>query len=178
MKNAYILTFLVFVSLIVSCKSSKLPKGEQEVVNPCPTTNSKDYFRANAVGESMDQNASYDLAYTACTERLASSMNQKIEIMRDNYLADSKVGNGEDFKQKFQNLSRTIVTQSLIGVSVTCNKTVKTQEGKYKTYLAVELSATDLLNKYHQAISKDEQLKLDYDYEKFKKEFEKEMNKN
>jgi hypothetical protein len=174
------LTFLVFVGLIVSCKSSKLPKGEQFIDDPCMKDgkSSSDYFRANATGESMDQNTSYDLAYASCTERLASSMNQKIERMTDKYSEDNKVGNGEDFKQKFQNLSRTVVTQSLIGVSVTCNKTVKTQEGKYKTYLAVELSATDLLNKYHQAISKDEQLKLDYDYEKFKKEFEKEMNKN
>ncbi len=167
-----------FAVIFFSCKSGKLPKGEEEVVNPCPISSSKDYFRATAVGESIDQNASYDLAYSACSERLALAMNQKLELIRDNYLADNKVGNGEEFKQKFQNLSRTTVSQSLIGVAVTCNKTVKTQQGKYKTYISVELSSTDLLNKYHQAISKDELLKLDYDYEKFKREFEKEMNKN
>jgi hypothetical protein len=173
-----IVYLLLSVSLLVSCKTSKLPKGEEEVVNLCPANNSKEYFRASAVGASIDQNASYDLAYNACTERLGLAMNQKIEIMRDNYLADNKVNNAEEFKQKFQNMSRTIVQQSLIGVTVTCNKTVKTSDGKYKTYLAVELSSTELLNKYNQAISKDDQLKLDYDYEKFKKEFEKEMNKN
>jgi hypothetical protein len=174
-KIVYVLLSIV---VLYACRTSKLPKGEEEVINLCPANNSRDYFRSSAVGVSIDQNASYDLAYSACTERLGLAMNQKIEIMRDNYLADNKVNNAEEFKQKFQNLSRTLVQQSLVGVTVTCNKTVKTSDGKYKTYLAVELSSTELLNKYNQEINKDDQLKLDYDYEKFKKEFEKEMNKN
>ena len=39
------------------------------------------------------------------------------------------------------------------------------------------LSADDLVKQYNERLSKDERLKIDYDYEKFKKTFDDEMNK-
>jgi hypothetical protein len=49
--------------------------------------------------------------------------------------------------------------------------------GNYKTYIAIELSAQDLLSAYNERLSSDERLRVDYDYEKFKETFEAEMNK-
>ena len=40
-----------------------------------------------------------------------------------------------------------------------------------------ELSADDLVKEYNSRISKDESLKIDYDYEKFKDTFNAEMDK-
>jgi hypothetical protein len=54
---------------------------------------------------------------------------------------------------------------------------VRTQQGTYKTYIAIELSADELVAKYNERLSQDERLKIDYDYEKFKETFEKEMDK-
>ena len=53
----------------------------------------------------------------------------------------------------------------------------KTTEGKFKTYIAIELSAQKLVDKFHERIMKDDLLMIDYDYEKFKDTFEKEMGK-
>jgi hypothetical protein len=39
------------------------------------------------------------------------------------------------------------------------------------------LSAADLISKYNERLSKDDQLKIDYDYEKFKDTFNQEMDK-
>ena len=47
--------------------------------------------------------------------------------------------------------------------------------GNYKCYVAIELSAQDLLAAYNERLSKDDKLKIDYDYEKFKETFDKEM---
>jgi hypothetical protein len=49
--------------------------------------------------------------------------------------------------------------------------------GNYKTYVAIELSAQELLAAYNSRLSSDERLRVDYDYEKFKETFEKEMEK-
>ncbi len=54
---------------------------------------------------------------------------------------------------------------------------MKTGTGSYKTYIALELSASDLVSAYNEKLSKDERLKIDYDYEKFKETFDKEMDK-
>ena len=54
---------------------------------------------------------------------------------------------------------------------------MKTQDNTYKVYLALELSADELVKKYNERLSTDERLKIDYDYEKFKDTFEKEMEK-
>jgi hypothetical protein len=54
---------------------------------------------------------------------------------------------------------------------------MKTDQGTYKTYIAIELSADELVSKYKERLSTDERLKIDYDYEKFKQTFEKEMEK-
>jgi len=69
------------------------------------------------------------------------------------------------------------VDQTITGVRTLCEKLVKTENGTYKTYVAIELSADELVSKYNERISKDEMLKIDYDYEKFKDTFEKEMAK-
>ena len=53
----------------------------------------------------------------------------------------------------------------------------KTSDGKYKCYMALELAAEKLASKYHERLSKDEKIKADYNYEKFKETFEKEMEK-
>ena len=47
---------------------------------------------------------------------------------------------------------------------------------KFTYYIAMELSGADLLTKMNEKISNDERLKIDYDYEKFKETFNKEMD--
>jgi hypothetical protein len=54
---------------------------------------------------------------------------------------------------------------------------MQTKEGTYKTYIAIELSADDLVKKYNERMSTDDKLKIDYDYQKFKDTFDKEMEK-
>jgi hypothetical protein len=65
----------------------------------------------------------------------------------------------------------------LSGLKTICEKLMQTQNGTYKTYIAIELSADELVASYNERLSKDERLKIDYDYEKFKETFDKEMEK-
>ena len=70
-----------------------------------------------------------------------------------------------------------MVNQTLTGIRTVCEKLVQTKAGTYKTYIAIELSASDLVTRYNESLSKDEKLRIDYDYEKFRELFEKEMQK-
>jgi len=71
-------------------------------------------------------------------------------------------------EQKFESLKREVVDQTLQGIRIICEKYVQTKEGNYKTYIAIELSADDLVKQYNSRITADEKLKVDYDYESSK----------
>jgi hypothetical protein len=166
---------------IVSCKSKeKSPKGESEVVVPCSgsdffTTNK--FFRANSIGESQDQVTSKKKALANARAELASSIQTTVKAVTDNYVNSREMNNKEEVEERFEQLNREIVDQKLSGLKTICEKLMQTQNGTYKTYIAIELSADELVASYNERLSKDERLKIDYDYEKFKETFDKEMEK-
>jgi hypothetical protein len=166
---------------VVSCKSKeKSPKGESEVVVPCSgseffTTNK--FFRANSIGESQDQVTSKKKALANARAELASSIQTTVKAVTDNYVNSREMNNKEEVEERFEQLNREIVDQKLSGLKTICEKLMQTQNGTYKTYIAIELSADELVASYNEKLSKDERLKIDYDYEKFKETFDKEMEK-
>lgn len=166
---------------MIGCKSKeKAPKGETEVVVPCSGseffTNNK-FFRSNSIGESMDQVTSKKKALANARAELASSIQTTVKAVTDNYTNSREMNNKEQVEERFEQLNREIVDQKLSGIKTICEKLMKTQEGTYKTYIALELSADELVASYNERLSKDERLRIDYDYEKFKETFEKEMDK-
>lgn len=184
MKNLTKLSFiLVAVAAIIigGCKGKeKLPTGEQEVIVPCSGpdyfTNNK-YFRANSIGESQDQVTSKKKALTNARNELAQSISTLVKTVTDNYVNSREMNNKEQVEERFESLNREVVDQTITGIRTLCEKLVKTDQSTYKTYVAIELSADELVSKYNERLSKDEMLKIDYDYEKFKETFDKEMEK-
>lgn len=168
---------------IVGCKSkekTKPVKGETEVVVPCSgpdyfTTNK--FFRANSIGESQDQVTSKKKALTNARNELAQAIQTTVKTVTDNYVNSREMNNREEVEERFESLNREVVDQTISGVRTLCEKLMRTESGTYKTYIAIELSADELVAKYNERISQDERLKIDYDYEKFKETFEKEMDK-
>lgn len=176
-----LVVLLASAIFMVNCKSKeKTPKGETEVSVPCSgsdffTTNK--FFRANSIGESQDQVTSKKKALANARAELASSIQTTVKAVTDNYTNSREMNNKEQVEERFEQLNREIVDQKLTGIKTICEKLMKTSNGTYKTYIALELSADDLVATYNERLSKDDRLKIDYDYEKFKETFEKEMDK-
>jgi hypothetical protein len=184
------LTALMLVGGLSACKSKKkqaeaekntMPSGETEIKVMCSGpeffTNDKN-FRQNALGESMDQMTSKNKALSNARGLLAADINTQIKRVIDNYVNSRELNNKEEVAERFEGLTREVVDQKLTGVKTICEKQVMVNAtGNYKTYIAIELSAQDLLAAYNERLSKDERLRIDYDYEKFKETFDKEMEK-
>lgn len=171
-----------------SCKSKKKTEqvitpsseGEIEVKLYCSGSeyfSTKEAFRSNAVGESMDQNTSKRKALNEARTQLASSIQTTIKATTDNYVNSREFNNKEEVLERFESLSREVVNQELNGTRTICERLTKTPQGTFKTYIAIELSSDDMFKKVSDRLSKDERLRVDYDYEKFKETFDKEMEK-
>ena len=181
----YILA-LGILPLLFACSGSKkaasqpIPETEVEVVIPCSGPDfftNKKYFRANSIGESLDQVVSKKKALSNARADLAASVKILVESVVDNYVKSSELNNLEQVEERFEGLNREVIKQELVGIKTICEKLTKTTEGKFKTYIAIELSAQKLVDKFHERMMKDDLLMIDYDYEKFKDTFEKEMEK-
>jgi len=182
-----LMTALMLSGAMTACKKKKEvvntppPSGETEVKVECSGpeyfTNDK-VFRANNLGESMDQATSKKKALANARADLASAINTQIKGVIDNYVNSREMNNKEEVAERFEGLTREVVDQKLTGTKTICEKVMKVNAtGNFKTYVAIELSAQELLAAYNERLSTDERLRIDYDYEKFKETFEKEMEK-
>ncbi len=176
-----IFLFALAGAVMIGCKKTeKLPKGETEVNIPCSGSDyftNKSFFRANSLGESSDLVVSKKKAMDNARAELAAAIESTVKTVTDNYVNSREFNNKEDLEERFEQLNRTIVNQTLSGIKMICEKQVQTEQKGFRTYVAIELSASDIVQQYNENLSKDERLKIDYDYEKFKETFDKEMDK-
>lgn len=156
------------------------PEDEIDVTLPCtgPDFFSTDeYFRGTATGESLDQMTARKKALSNARAQLATDISSVMQVVGDNYIKSTEVNNKEEVLERFEQNTRTIVNQKLKGVRQICEKATKVKAtGKYKYYVAIELSGSELVDAYNETLSKDESLKVDYNYDKFKETFDKEMD--
>jgi hypothetical protein len=100
-----------------------------------------------------------------------------MKVVGDNYVNSTEVNNKEQITETFQEMTRTIVDQNLKGAVEICEKLTQKPDGSYVSYVALELSGERLANSYAEKLAADDKLKADYNYEKFKDTFNKEMEK-
>jgi len=175
-----VITFMLSLGL-VSCSSKTIVSAGEERVSvlcsgPDYFTNNE-YFRANSVGESPNQANSKRMALTNARTELAGQIEFTLNAVVDNYFQDVTASEKQEYKQRYEGLSREVIGQKINGTRVICEETTRTENGRYKTYLAIELIGDDLFNSINSRINEDEILKLEHDYERFKKTFDEEMNK-
>lgn len=185
-KNLIIPSLIIAMVLCVSsCKTpqKKLEKttGAVEILEP-PFSDSKyktdkDYFRAKNVGKSIDLATSKKIALQNAKSELAGNIRSIMKAVTDQYTNLSKVDDKENFENKFEELSRDVVNQTLSDVRIMDEKIFKETDGRYTYWVAIETSKQSILDGVVAKVSKNEKLQLDYDKKKFEDVFNSEMDK-
>lgn len=162
-------------------KATNVAKEEEELITfycdgPEYRTDKKS-FRANAIGESRDQMVARKKAMSNAKAALAGQIETVIKGTTDNYVNSREFNNVEEVEERFEALNREVINQQLNSVKTICQKHTRTSNGKFKTYLALEMNVDAVEEAIKDRLSRDKQLKIDYDYEKYKETFEKEMEK-
>jgi hypothetical protein len=189
MKTRYftLMMLVAIVSLMAtSCKKKKAavetpkPTGEVLITEYCSGDDyrsTKDAFRATATGESMDRETAKKKARSNAQSELAKTISSTMKIVGDNYVNSTEFNNKEEVTETFQEMARTVVDQELRGAVEICEKLTQRENGTFVSYVAIELSGSKIADAYNSGLSQNEKLKADYNYEKFKDTFEKEMEK-
>jgi hypothetical protein len=169
-----------------SCKKKKKvaetpkPTGEVLINEYCTGEqyqSTKDAFRSTATGESMDRETAKKKARSNAQSELAKTISSTMKIVGDNYVNSTEFNNKEEVTETFQEMARTVVDQELRGAVEICEKLTQRENGTFVSYVALELSGSKIADAYNSGLSQNEKLKADYNYEKFKDTFEKEMEK-
>lgn len=171
---------------IPSCKKNKDevktpdPKGEVVINEYCSGEqfkSTKEAFRATATGESMDRETAKKKARSNAMSEMAKTISATMKIVGDNYVNSTEVNNKEEVTESFNEMARTVVDQELRGCTELCEKLTQRPDGTYVSYVALELGGSSISDAYQAGLSKNDKLKADYNYEKFKETFDKEMEK-
>ena len=185
-----ILMIVAFAIGTTNCKSKKQVteaskpvaqyEDEVEVKQFCSGPefmSSEGFIRARSYGESSDMGISSKVAKSNTLSDLASKIEVTVQAVIDNYNSRRMKDMNESIEKRYEELIREVVNQKINGYKTICDKVTKTKENKYRTYYVFELPVDNVLNPVYTQISKDDELKVDYDYQKFKKTFEEEIKK-
>jgi hypothetical protein len=183
-KSLLITTAITGIMMTVaSCKTpQKLEKTTGAVEISVPFSESKyksdkDFFRAKQSGKSQDLATSKKIALQNAKSELAGNIKAIVKRVTDQYTNQRTVGDKQDFENKFEELAREVVDQTLTDVRIIEDKIFKETDGRYSYWVAIETSKQSILEGVAAKISKNEKLQLDYDKKKFEDVFNSEMEK-
>ena len=177
MKKNIIFSITVFILAVIlaSCGSPKPGlKGEKEIIQPCvgeDYSTGNGFVRATASVLDGDMSMAKKRATSAARAEVATQMGAMIKRVTDDY---SKAIN-ENSDQRFEDRALTVVKQQLGTTKIICDKLMRTPDGKFRAYICVEYDLKDALQSIGDKIKNDQELRMDFQYEKFKKVFEDEM---
>jgi len=148
---------------------------EVEFNEPCMDFESTaNLIRARGVGEDFEQQLSAEIARSAALEELGSQISTKVQALLMNYKKSVRQNLKRESLRRVEGMTMTEVDQAT-GYRIACRKTttyVQNGERIFKTYMVIELGEDQLLKPIYEGIQKDEELKIDGDYQSFKQDFD------
>ncbi|MBQ8760575.1 MAG: hypothetical protein IJZ06_04035 [Bacteroidales bacterium] len=180
MKKVTLFLGVALMTLIMaSCGSEKQVASNL----PCPecrsTTDVFKYLGQHIASSDRQMQQARSQAANAARSELAAQVSATIQRVVDNYTSEYVTGAESDFRQRLQDLSRTVINQLLVGTPITCEGTMPSTsiQGATICYACVELTGKSVMDEIAKKVSNDEKLRTDFEYEKFKKVLEEEMGK-
>ena len=182
-KSSIKLLLLFVLALTYSCKTTQSinkVSGAVELTVPFSENKYKsdnDSFRAKSSGVSIDLATAKKKAMMNAKTELGGVISSVMKAVTDQYINDRTVNENDDFENKFEELSRNIVNQTLSDVRIMDEKIFRETNNKYTYWVAIETSKQVVLKTMNDKINKNEKLQLDYDKMKFEAIFNSEMEK-
>ncbi|MCL2596461.1 MAG: hypothetical protein FWD66_02115 [Paludibacter sp.] len=175
-----LLLSVIMIFTLQSCGGAKpvaKVNQETEVTVPCEDqVTDKNFFRGQGTAQSKDLNTAREKARMNANNALATSIQVTTKRVTERYVNDAGQSPA-DYAETFESLTREAVQETLNNVTVSCNKTMKTTDGMYKVYMAVEASKNEVFDAVNKRTEVNRKIETIYNREKFRKIFDEEMGK-
>lgn len=136
----------------------------------------KNHFRVTNSGRSMNLPTAKKIAMTNARAELASNIEIMVKSVTDQYTNQRDINEKQEWNEKFENLTRTVVKQELLDSRLIGQEVYQSESDKqYTFWVAVEMEKDALLKGLNNSIQNDAKLRQDYDKKKFEEIFNKEM---
>jgi len=160
---------------VTGCNSSKkalsLPfEGKQYQTD-------NNHFRARSSGSSPDLETAKRIALQLARTEMATNIQATMKVVSEIYTNQMQVGNVQEFGQTFDAISRQVVDQSLSDVKTIGERAFQEADGRYRYWVAIEMSKEPVVRNLEQRISNDDKMKLEFDRYRFRQIFDEEMKK-
>lgn len=176
---------LLSVSVLMGlngCKTTKeITKIEDSVEIEIPFSDKKfktdnKCIRASQSGVSQNLSTAKKIAVLNAKTELAGNIKSIIKTVTEQYINQSEIDSQNDFKSQFEEISRFVSKQSIGGIKITDEKTLKGPKN-YTTWVVIEVSKDELLLLISNKLSNKDLKSLEIDKKKFETIFNTEMNK-
>ena len=184
--NKISLIFLGLTLALTFCKGpQKAPNASQKAIVdldiPClgpEYASDEKYMRVSQSFTHVNMAEAKKLAIRLANSQIALDLDEAISTIADDWAKTVTKDTDQNYSARMEDMTRTVVEEVSFRSRTICEKLQQnTETGKYLAYIAREVSLEELANKMDEAISQDEVLRIDYDYEKFKDQFNQEMDK-
>ncbi|HHP7242415.1 MAG TPA: LPP20 family lipoprotein [Cyclobacteriaceae bacterium] len=176
-------TFLIVVVLLVSAGCSKKLKQTdtklKEIEQPFQSNkyfSDKKHFRSIGEGRAQDLTVAKRIAETNARQSIASQIEVKVRSVGEQYLQNRSFENRLSTNTKYEEITRTVIDQILPNIEIFDQKSYQNKKGDYVHYVAMQMSTSALANRLENNISVDEQLKQDFELDRFREIYEEELN--
>jgi hypothetical protein len=117
------------------------------------------FFRSVASGESVNLETAKSKAILTATQRLATSVQTEIKTVTENYQNERNIGgNLGDFGERFQQLTREVMSTKIMGASIHGEKVFQQKDKTYQVWIAMELRKRELYKRLKQQEQSDKKL--------------------
>jgi hypothetical protein len=174
------LILIVAVFTITGC-NKKLKRTDsklKEIEEPFSSKkyfSDKKHFRATGEGRAMDLTVAKRIAETNARQAIASQIQVKVRSVGEQFLQNRNIDNKLETQSKFEDLTRTVIDQTLNRVEIFDSKSFQNKKGEYVHYVAMEMSTSQIENDLADGISQDQRLKQDFDLMKFREIYQQEL---
>lgn len=184
MKRISLMIMAIAITIVfASCKSSKQitqtpPPDEVEVTLYCvdESMDNEEYFKALGIGENLNQQNARSAAFDAAKSMLNKRLGGFVTGLSTDY---SRTVAGDARMDKVQRMMEgemyQVVEKMLNDAAKTCEKMTKTTSGSYKSYIAIQVSKKELVNKMADKLTENQELEIEFNRDQFRKFAEKKM---
>lgn len=204
MEKISIIALAVVMMLLASCgggkqttnyqpqqKSQPIERGAEKpkpsapklipVDLPCLDASIDDalYFRDMGIGTAFNQQSAREAAMKSAKAMIRQHLAEYVKGMSTDYSKTLAGGESsyDDVERSMEGVLNNVVESMLNSTERTCEKMLYNEDGQYVSYIAIQISKQEFVNKSAEALSVDEKLRIDFNREQYLKYAEEYMQK-